>query len=93
LAWIGRKQMASSALSHSCKTFKRLCWPKLHGNVKPHEVNQLRFQDKFDDESGNFQSKLLLTHRLCGWDWDENEIPIASIQPPDYIIGFKGILI
>jgi hypothetical protein len=84
LAWIPRKEMADSKLSTSCETFKQLCWPKLHGNVKLYKVNSLEFGKERNESTGIYQAKL---------ERNGMEISIASISPPNYITGFEEISI
>ena len=80
--------MANSSLSTSSWTFKQLCWPKLHGNIKPHNVELLQFRGKVNVESGIYEAKLE-EYKLGRIN--NKDIPISCIPPPKYIIGFRGI--
>jgi hypothetical protein len=87
LEWPKRREMADSAMCTASSTFAFLCWPKLHGKVKPYKVDYpLEFWLEENNE-GNYQAKLLIEE-----NWD-NPLPIATVPPPPYIIGFDKILI
>jgi hypothetical protein len=81
LPWIPRKELANSALSTSCETFRQLCWPKLHQKVKPRKITLLKFT-KVRDEEGNFRAQLNIDNQI---------VPFASIPPLEYILGI-GII-
>lgn len=83
--WTKRTEMADSNLSTSSAAFDTLCWPKLHGKVKPHKVKKLRIMGE-RDEHGQFQAVLIEENKNI-------KIPIASWEPPNYIVGFEGISI
>ena len=77
LEWINRKEMAISSLSSSSETFRQLCWPKLHLNVKAHKTPRLEIFP-IRCEFGNMRALIRL-------GWGNEIIPLASIPPPNYI--------
>lgn len=81
LDWNKREELADSSLPTSSLTFNGYCWPKLHGRVKPRIVPKLTFSRKKDDQ-GNWQTILKREGKL---------IPIAEVNPPEYIKGFEEI--
>lgn len=90
--------MADSSMSTASLTFKWLCWPKLHGNMKPYKVCRLKFWAE-RDELGNIHVKLGHQKIKEGeqdiiHDFGNFELlPIASIEPPKYILGFEEIIV
>lgn len=74
--------MAESSLSTSSETFKQLCWPKLHLNVKPHEIPKLTHS-----EVAYVQGKWIAELEIDEPDY--SFIPTATISPPNYIIGVR----
>lgn len=82
MAWIKRIEMANSPLSFSCRLFQQLCWPKLHGDVKPHKIPYLDFFSA-QINLGNSQALLRINHKKI--------TPIASTPPPEYIVGLNSI--
>ena len=82
LVWINRIEMANSSLSLSCDTFKKLCWPKLHMNVKPHKILPLQIF------SARYELGIV---RAVVQNWNDQIMPIPSIQPPEYIVGISKI--
>jgi hypothetical protein len=86
--------MADSALSTASRTFNRLCWPKLHGReVKPHCVQRLTTLYEQDSETFQLRAKLGLSDVADFAILPQNYtiIPIANIDPLEYIKGFRQI--
>jgi hypothetical protein len=85
-------------MSTANETFRQLCWPKLHGNVKLYKIPELRISG-VHLELGKFRALLHLRTRTVvgadGWTIDEKIseeiVPIASIPPLDYILGIGQI--
>ena len=101
LEFIKRKEMIE--LSTTNWTFLLFCWPKLHGNVQPHKVDNLQFIGRLNEHNIH-EAKLLKfgrSGRLLneGYNIFEAEwlarigIPIACTPPPEYITGFGKIYI
>jgi hypothetical protein len=73
--------VADSSLSTASNAFKQHFWPKLHENVEPHTIERLEYH----------KDVLKIRHYYPDNTFIKEVIPIASIPPPDYIVGFKRI--